>query len=500
MTLSVYNSSLHRVPLTAIAENASENATDGEEVLPDEIFQANCTANCTCTPLSRLDLMDVFTRMDIGNAEFWGNMSIAWVTCFIVYYIVFSILLVIMAYNIIHFLKGHLRFFVCILILFIVWSSFSCIHHTLLMNSVVNGNTIQLANTTRTLEIITSSSFMNFAIVTILSNSRSSWRYTMSIIIPIYLIAGVIIVVSLLAQSSALIALIILRSLIFIASIILVNLDSNYKQCFKIKEQFHLLWERKKILIYPHFFISLAYFLYTLITIASNSNCIENVQLHRAVWLAFNCLLRICEVGFSIVYFVKIRTMINTLPTLSKDEGSGGLTDWIKSHFTGRQEHHKPPLKSSSFTYQPPLSEINIHYNFSPSTQSTNLKTDKDTGTVVSDHFCQSNIIKEQNDQIIVVHGPCCDQTNNTRNGIIEREPLFQNPNYRHYSENSSDLEAPQLSFSLDSTITCSLSTDISRVNSIAYSNESLYTTELSSIINDGKVIEYIARHLISTS
>ena len=475
MTLLVYNSSLDTAPLAATAENTSENATDGEEVLPG-VFQENCTVNCAdCTPLSTLDLMEVFTRMDIGNTEFWGNMSVAWLSCFIIYYVLFSILLVIMACIIVYLLKKRLRFFVCILILFIMWSCFSCIHYTLLMNSIVNGSTTELANTTRALEIITSSSFMNFAIATILSsspNSHSSWRYMISIIIPIYLITGVIIAVSLLAESSALTALIVLRSLIFITSMALVNLD-NYKQCFNIKEQFYLLWRQKKILIYPYFFISCAYFSYTLITIASNSSCIEDIQLHRAVWLAFNCLLRICEVGFSIV---KIRTMTNTLPTVSKDEG--GLTDWIKSHFTGgRQEDHKPPLKSSSFTFQPPLSEID---NFSSSIQSTNLKTDK--YTVVSD------IIKEQKDHVTFV----CEETNNIRTGMIEIEPLFQNPNCRHYSERSSDLEEPFMESSClsDSTVTCSLSTDVSQsVNSIAYSNESLYTTEVSSIINDGKVI-----------
>ena len=471
MTVLVYNSSLNTAPLAAITENTTAG---GEEVLPG-VFQENCTANCTCTPLSTLDLMSVFTRMDIGNTEFWGNISVAWMACFIIYYILFSILLVIMACSIVYSFKKLLRYFACILILFLVWSCFSCIHYTLLMNGIIHGSTTQLANTARALEIITSSSFMNFAIVAILSSnpdSHSSWRYKIFIIIPIYLITGVIITVSLVAESSSLTALIVLRSLIFIVSIILVNLDIKYKRCFKIKDHLYLIWRQMKILIYLYFFISVTYFSYALITIASNSSCIEDIELHRAAWLVFNCLLRICEVSFSIAYFVKIRTMIKTMSTVSKSKKD--LTNWMKSHF-GRQENHKPPLKSFSFTYQPPpLSEID---NFSSSIPLTNLK---DT---VPD---QSNIIiPKQNDHVAVV----CERMDNIRTGMIESEPLFQNLDCRHHSEKISDLEAPFMESSV-SSVTCSLRTDVSQsVNSMVFSSESLYISEISSIINDGKVI-----------
>lgn len=468
MSVLVHNSSLDTAPPSTITENAT---ADGEEVLPG-VFQENCTANCTS--LSTLDLMNVFTRMDIGNAEFWGNISVAWMACFIIYYILFSILLVIMTCSVVYFFKKLLRFFACILTLFLVWSCCSCIHYTLLMNGVIHGSTIQLANTARALEIITSSSFMNFAIVTILSSnpdSHSSWQYMISIVLPIYLITAVIIAVSLVAESSALTALIVLRSLIFIVSIILVNSDFNYKRCFKIKEHLNLLWRQMKILIYLYLFISFAYYSYTLITIASNNSCIEDIELHRAVWLAFNCLLRVCEVGFSIAYFVKIRNKIETISIVSKSKR--GLTNWMKSHIL-RQENHRPPLKSTSFTYQPPpLSEIGIQHNLSSSIQSTKLNN-----TVVPD---QSDVTAGQNNHATVV----CEQMDmNMRTGMIEIEPLFQNSNYyRQYSEKSSNLEASV------SSVTCSLRTDVSQsVNSI-FSNESLYTTKLSSIINDGKVI-----------
>lgn len=489
----VYNSSLQTALTTSmvLVLNSSENSTI--PLYDDDMdgVEMNCTSNCTetCTPLSRLHLTDVFTRMDIGNAEFWGSIRPAWLPYFIIYYVLFFILLVIMVCGYVYFLK-RLRFFVFILILFVVWSCFSFVHHILLMYSIVNGSGVQLANAARALEIITSSSFMNFAILTVLSNDHNSYslrQYGLFLIIPNYVITGVIMVISLSAKGTALTALIVLRSLIFISSIILVNLNINYKQCFKVKEHqlCHLLWTQKKILIiYPYFFISYFYFSYMLITIASSSSCIENVQLHRTVWFVFNCLLRICEVCFSTVYFVKIRTMFKASQT---NRGTKTLNSWIKSLVsTSRQDHKlRSPLKSSSFTYQLPLAEIDIHNNVSSTTQSANLTTEKNAS---SNDLCESDISKQTAQ---VVFPTANNLTSNIGTSAIEIEPLFQNSNYRHYSDKSSDSEVHNVDLSCwsASTVTCSLSTDVFHsMKSIAYSEETLYDpTKVSSIINDGK-------------
>ena len=124
-----------------------------------------------------------------------------------------------------------------------------------------------------------------------------------------------------------------------------------------------MLWTQKikKVSIYPYLFISCTYFSYVLITIASNDHCIEEIELHRAVWLVFNCLLKIYEIGFSMVYLVKIRAMFLSSSTVS--EGKRCLRNWMKSYTFGQK--YKPVLKSSSFTFQPPLAESNIHCNFS---------------------------------------------------------------------------------------------------------------------------------------
>ena len=121
-------------------QNVSENATlqSDDELLQD--VQANCTE------LSRLDLMEVFTRTDTGNTKLWGGMSETWLACFIVYYAISSILLVITMSSYAYFLRRGCLLVCIILILFAVWFCFSCVHHVLLVISIVNGSSVQLTN------------------------------------------------------------------------------------------------------------------------------------------------------------------------------------------------------------------------------------------------------------------------------------------------------------------------------------------------------------------
>ena len=478
----IYNWTLETAPITTASENTTIQYYDG--------FLQGSGVQPNCTELSTLDLMEVIARADIGNTELWGSMSEAWLACFIVYYVLFSILLVITVCSYAYFLRRLRSLVRTILILFALWSCFSFVHHVLLVNNVVNGSSVQLANATRDLEIIASSSFMNFAIVIILSSDPKSHssqlqRYIIFFIIPvIYLIAGANIVVSFLAGSFALITSIVLRLLLLFAYILSVNLDINYIQCFKSKEWLYLLWTQKskKVSIYPYLFISCAYFLYVLITIASSDCCIEEIELHRVVWLVFNCLLKIYEFGFSMFYLIKIRAMFQLSCNVSVNEENGCSMNWIKS--LCRQER-KPPLKSSSFTYQPSssLAESNIHCNFSSTTQLTDLKTEENT---LYNHLCKSHaVIKEQ----AVQAASCADPMMNLENGVIEIESLHQNQN-PHYSDNTSALDVHNVDLLSDSLVTCSLSADITHyMKSISYSDKSLNIATESPTINEGKVI-----------
>ena len=63
------------------AEN-NPTTTNLTATLFDDVFN-------NCTPLSRVDLVDVFAKMDVGSTEFWGSASVVWMTFFIMYCILF---------------------------------------------------------------------------------------------------------------------------------------------------------------------------------------------------------------------------------------------------------------------------------------------------------------------------------------------------------------------------------------------------------------------------
>ena len=106
---------------------------------------------------------------------------------------------------------------------------------------------------------------------------------------------------------SALVALVVFRSILFLTSALVLFVVILCKSnSLKKKEQFCSLWNDNKLLVIalPYILLSYTYFLYTLTTILNNS-CTEDIQLYREVWLVLNCVLRFCEIIFSIAYFIK---------------------------------------------------------------------------------------------------------------------------------------------------------------------------------------------------
>ena len=282
----------------------------------------NLTANLTatlfdddCTPLHRVDLVDVFAKMDIGIIEFWGSASVVWMMFFILYCVLFyaALGIVFCYWGYVYHRRKHLfssRFvryrLLCLLTLQIFWFAVSFVHGILVINSVASSgdNREVMAVATRIVETVTSLSFVSIIIATpFFSLGLPLIRIVLSNLI-IYLLTIAIIVISIVGGSAALIVvMIVLRSLIFIASVavIFVILLIQY---IKNKLFIYILRRQDRglllyiVIAFLYFFISYSYFLYTLCTIASNRNCVENVQLHRAVWLVLNFLLRICEVSF----------------------------------------------------------------------------------------------------------------------------------------------------------------------------------------------------------
>ena len=336
------------VLIPEIRNSSSTSAADRDNVttnLTTMVFDDDAMRNCT--PLYRVDLVDVFAKMDVGSTEFWGSSSVVWMTFFIMYCILFyaalfsvffywgytHIGLVYSSYcfrihrrNLFlsapsHWLRPRIRRVSYLLALQILWFVFSFVHGILIISSVASGSDNDVvAVATRTIETVTSFSFVNIIITAALlfSNPYFSviWMVWPNLII--YLLGMVIIFISLVGDSATLIVvLIILRSLMFIANAaIFVTLLRNKK--YNISNFLRDRIGRRLVLflyfmIFLYFLISYSYFLYTLSTVASNSNCIENVQLHRVVWLVLNFSLRICEVSLLILQFTNTRRLLTTL-------------------------------------------------------------------------------------------------------------------------------------------------------------------------------------------
>ena len=215
-----------------------------------------------------------------------------------------------------------LRAILYFLTLYVFWFAFSFAHGILIINSIASGSDKVVANATRTVETVTSSSFVNILIAAPFlhpnSKCRFSLTYTVLSNLVIYIMAVVIIILSLsmvAGSTDTLIALIVCRSLLLIASIAVFIFAILYKNPLKTTGPLSLLWRERKLLViaFPYFLLSCSYFLYTLSTVVNNTSCIENVELLRVVWLVLNCSLRIFEVIFLIVCFRKARNFINEL-------------------------------------------------------------------------------------------------------------------------------------------------------------------------------------------
>ena len=353
-------------------------------------------------------------KMDVGSSEFWGSAGVVWMTFFIMYCILFYAALFgvffYWGYSLYSFryrMKHRfiLRYYsvryrlLYLLTLQIFWFAFSFVHGILIINSVASGsdNTV-VAVVIRTVETVTSFTFVNIIITApqVFFPWFSLIRIVLSNLI-IYLLSMAILVTSIsLVGSSAtfLVELIILRSLMFIASVILLVI--YFKTQFFMRRRDKGLYI---ILACLYFSISYSYFLYTLSMVVSNSDCIENVQLHRAIWLVLNCLLRICEVSF---FILKIRVFITeSKPSVS----SNSKADSIKCH--ARHTHlclDHNTSKVSNFEHNSRETKGTTTYHMHNSTKSMNLFEEDIVDTKESEkvQFQQIETVKDNSQKIEV--------------------------------------------------------------------------------------------------
>ena len=201
----------------------------------------NLTANLTatlfdddCTPLHRVDLVDVFAKMDIGSIEFWGSASVVWMMFFILYCVLFyaALGIVFCYWGYVYHRRKHLfssRFvryrLLCLLTLQIFWFAVSFVHGILVINSVASSgdNREVMAVATRIVETVTSLSFVSIIIATpFFSLGLPLIRIVLSNLI-IYLLTIAIIVISIVGGSASfIVVMIVLRSLLFIASVAVI--------------------------------------------------------------------------------------------------------------------------------------------------------------------------------------------------------------------------------------------------------------------------------------
>ena len=276
-----------------------------------------------CTPL---DLADTITGMDIGNTEFWGSINGFWRPCFILYCVLFyGALLILFCFSVgllCYALKQaaySLRTLVYLLTLYIIWAILSLAHGILMINSIASDSDRGTAHATIILDTLTSASFLSIIIVAIVASLASldskihfTLRYAFLFTLLLYVKAIIIVILSIpvgISVTLIFVCMIVLRSLMFITSVLSVFIVVFFKHSsLSAKELICLLWKDNKILLmiaFPYFLLLYTYFLYILITVLSNNNCTEDIQLQRVAWLVFNSLLRICEVSFSASYFMK---------------------------------------------------------------------------------------------------------------------------------------------------------------------------------------------------
>ena len=325
------------------------------DITNDDYAATNCTA------LNELDLKDVFTKMDIGKEEFWGSRNEGWTACLVTYLVLFyaALLVLFCIYTCLLCYAAKqaylLRTLMYLLTTYIFWSSVSFVHGILIAYSIANdsepsGRT--LATVARISETIASSSFVSVIIVTLFtptdsnenSKLRFSLRYAFLSTLLIYLEAIAIVILSIPIGGSFMlifVVLIIFRSLMLITSVLALIIGIFFKHSIRTKEKNCLLWKDNKLLVIvlPYFLLSYTYFLYTLATVISNNDCIENMQLDRVVWLVLNSLLRMCEVSFSIAYFIKAAMFVNK--TLTGERS-------INFNFYGDDKPEKPVGRSAT--------------------------------------------------------------------------------------------------------------------------------------------------------
>jgi len=279
---------------------------------------ASATQLDTCTTLANLDLIDVFTRLSIGNKDYWGTINAPWLALYYIHFIIFFTLLLIVncwcgliLWEKRQSLRKHASF-VYLISTYCVWSFTSATYYVLLTVEVNSLSNRQLAITTKICELLSIASLMNGLLVTAVYQFYLFYNHSINkyvfcgINVPFLLTMFIIIFVLLLANGSILTAVIILTLvLVLIGAVGTTLFIINYtKLWFRLKEgQIHITSARKvlarslliRVLGYVYLVLLTFHLTSSLIKVDINDDCVENAQGKRSTWLGIQSILEVFE-------------------------------------------------------------------------------------------------------------------------------------------------------------------------------------------------------------
>jgi len=273
-----------------------------------------------CTTLSSLDLKEVTERIYVGG-NYWGSQSTAWLSLFYVHCIVFIVLFIavncwcgLILWEKLQSWRKHASFIYLVSVYSMMWSFTSALQYIILAVDVNDAPNQALAVVTYSFEIITLATSMNgLLIVAVYQYYRFKFhayqKLTKYILYtgPSLVITIVMIIILVSSGSLAIIAITVLfLILIFIGIMGTTSLIAMYTELwFRTKNSQSLHGSLGRRVLIRRLILRLASYIYLamvaghlltpLIKLAAKSDCVEEAQGSRAVWLSIQTIIKIFE-------------------------------------------------------------------------------------------------------------------------------------------------------------------------------------------------------------
>ena len=275
-----------------------------------------------CTAITSVNLKEVTKRINIGREEFWGTASTAWVALFYVHCVAFVILFSITVCWCGLFLWEKLQswrrnssFLYLLCVYCMMWSLTSLLQYILLAINVSSPPNQNFAVATYSIEIIALATSMNgLLIIAVYQYYRLRFRVYQSLkkyvlfTGPSLVIA--ITVVAMILASVGSIAIVALVAMILILTVIGImgttSLVAMYTELWlrtKSSRSLHgsiggkMIIRRLifRLISYIYLMMVPAHLLMPFIELVANSDCIEEAQGNRTIWLSLQTVIKLAE-------------------------------------------------------------------------------------------------------------------------------------------------------------------------------------------------------------